>query len=283
MNFTGNPIGVQLYTVREECKKDFPGTIRRVAEVGYGAVEFAGLYGHKAEEIKKVLDGAKLRASSCHVGLGDLKSKFDEIQNDYVKTLGCEYVIIPSGPRKFDDEGKSWKNFCAEMRDMKSKCDAAGFKLGYHNHSFEFENSFDGKTAYDFMFHEKPAESPVAEMDICWVANGKHDPVTEMRRLKGRVKFLHVKDLDPGPPGKDANVGSGIIQWPVIYKTAQEVGVKWLIVERDHPDVSGIESITKSLAFLKSAGLEYDQPGDALTSGTLVTSGTAGTSSSQTR
>jgi sugar phosphate isomerase/epimerase len=274
MNFTGNPIGVQLYSLREECKVDFPGTLRKVAEIGIGAVEFAGLHGHKAEDIKKVLTEAKLKAPSCHVGLKDLEKDFDQIHQDYVKVLGCEYVIVPSGPRKYDDGGKTWREFSAAMREMKKRCDAAGFKLAYHNHAFEFENAVDGKTAYDVMFHDHPADAPLAEMDICWVAKGKHDPVNEMRRLKGRVKLLHVKDLDPGPPPRDTEVGSGIIQWNAIYKTAAEVGVEWLIIERDNPIGSGLDSIRQSLAYLKAQGLEKVKSGDGMTTGTTVTSGT---------
>lgn len=256
MNFTGNPIGVQLYTLRNESKKDFPGTLEKVAQLGYGAVEFAGLHGHKATEIKDLLAKLKLRAPSCHVSLGDLKNKFDEIKADYVDTLGCEYVIVPSGPSKVEDGGKEWKDFCAQMREITRKGKEAGFKVAYHNHAFEFENVIDGKPAYDYMFHEKPEESPLAEMDICWVAKGKHDPVTELRRLKDRVKFLHVKDLDPGPPPRDTEVGSGIIQWNRVYDAAKEAGVKWLIVERDNPIGSGFDSIKKSLEYLKQAELE---------------------------
>jgi len=264
MNFTGNPISVQLYTLRKDCEKDFPGTLRKVASLGFGAVEFAGLYGHSAEEIRQVLNEAKLRATGCHVGLPDLQKNFDQIQTDYVTTLGCDYVIVPSGPRKFDDGGKTWRKFCEDMRAMTRQCREAGIKLGYHNHSFEFENTVDGKPAYDIMFHEDPANSPVAEMDICWVANGKHDPVNELRRLKNRVRLLHVKDLNPGPPGRDADVGTGVIQWNAVYKAAHEAGVKWLIVERDHPDASAFDSISNSLKYLKTSGLEYPpQPGGA--------------------
>lgn len=256
MNFTGNPIGVQLYTLREECKKDFPGTLKQVAATGYGSVEFAGLHGHKPEEIKEVLAEAKLQAAGCHVSLKDLETKFDEIHNDYVKVLGCKYVTVPNGPRTFDDDGKTWREFCQGLRNMKKRCDQAGIKLAYHNHAFEYENKVGDKTAFEIMFHEAPAESPLCELDICWVAAGKHDPVTELRRLKGRVKLLHVKDLDPGLPPKDTEVGSGIIQWPAIYKAAQEAGVEWLIVERDHPNPPAFDSIKKSLEFLKTAGLE---------------------------
>lgn len=256
MNFTGNPIGVQLYSLREECKKDFPGALRKVAELGFGSVEFAGLHGHEAAEIKEVLASAGLRASSCHVSLNDLTKSFDQIQQDYVKTLGCEYVIVPSGPRTFDDGGKTWREYCSAMREMAKRCREAGSVLAYHNHAFEFENTVDGKTAHDIMFHEKPAESPLAELDICWVAKGKHDPVNEIRRLKGRVKLLHVKDLDPGPPPRDTEVGDGIIQWAPVYKAAQEAGVKWLVIERDNPQGSGFDSVKQSLEYLKKAGLE---------------------------
>lgn len=139
---------------------------------------------------------------------------------------------------------------------MKKKCDAAGIKLAYHNHAFEFENKVGDKTAFDVMFHEKPEQSPLAEVDICWVAAGKHDPVNEIRRLKGRIKLVHVKDLDPGMPPHDTEVGSGILQWPSIYKACEEAGVKWLIVERDHPKPPALDSIAQSLKFLKSANLE---------------------------
>lgn len=256
MNFTGNPIAVQLYTLRDECEKDFYGTLAAVAQAGYGAVEFAGLHNKPAEELKKVLDQNKLKSAGCHLPLKEVRDNFDKVKHDYVDVLGCEYVTVPSGPRKFDDGGKTWRQFCQDMRDLKKRCDAANIKLAYHNHAFEFENQVDGKPAYDIMFHEKPEESPLAEMDLCWVAAGKHDPVNELRRLKGRVKLVHVKDLDPGMPAHDTEVGSGVLQWPAIYKAAEEAGVKWLVVERDHPNPPAIESIKKSLAFIKSQGLE---------------------------
>ena len=276
MNFTGNPIGVQLYSLREECKIDFPGTLKKVAEIGIGSVEFAGLHGHKPEEIKEVLAEAKLKSPSCHVGLNELESNFDQIIKDYVTVLGCKYVIVPNGPRKYDDGGKTWQDIAAAIHKMKQRCDNAGVKLAYHNHAFEFENALEGKTAFDVMFHDNPDTAPICEMDICWVAKGKHDPVNEMRRLKGRVKLLHVKDLDPGPPPRDTEVGSGIIQWNAIYKTAAEVGVEWLIIERDNPIGSGLESIKQSLAYLKSQGLEKvtGSVNDGVTSASGVTSGT---------
>lgn len=274
MNFTGNPIGVQLYTLREECKKDFPGTLRQVAKLGIGSVEFAGLHGHDADEIKDVLAEARLRASSCHVSLGDLEKNFDQIRKTYVETLGCEYVIVPSGPQKFDDGGKTWRDYCAAMHAMTKRCREAGFSLAYHNHAFEFENTVDGKPAHDIMFHENPADSPLAELDICWVAKGKYDPVNEIRRLNGRVKLLHVKDLDPGPPPRDTEVGDGIIQWPPVYKAAQDAGVKWLVIERDNPAGSAFDSVAKSLAFLKRLGLEQTPAADQTTTATATTTGT---------
>lgn len=256
MNFTGNPLAVQLYTLREECKADFLGTLARVKEIGYGGVEFAGLHGHKAAEVKSTMDKVGLKPAGCHVGLKDLQDKFEEIQNDYVKTLGCEYVIVPSGPRDYSDGGKAWREYCQAMRDMRKRCEAGGFKLGYHNHAFEFEGTIDGKTAWDVMLHEVPEESPLAELDICWVVAGKFDPVTELRRLKGRVKLIHVKDFDPGVPPHNEDVGSGIIQWNAVYKAAEEAGVEWLVIERDHPKPDGLESIRASLAHLKKLGLE---------------------------
>ncbi len=256
MNFTGNPIAVQLYTLREECKTDFIGTLEKLKEAGYGAVEFAGLHNHKPDEVKAAMDRLKLKAAGCHLGLKELQEKFDETKKTYVETLGCEFVTVPSGPRNFENDGKVWVEFCKSMREMKKRCDEAGIKLAYHNHAFEFENKAAGKTAFDVMFHEAPEQSPLCELDLCWVAAGKHDPVNELRRLKGRVKLVHVKDMDPGPPAKDADVGSGIIQWPAVYKAAEEAGVKWLIVERDHPKPTGLASIKESLAYLKQQGLE---------------------------
>jgi sugar phosphate isomerase/epimerase len=255
MNFTGNPIGVQLYSLRDICATDFIGTLKQVAALGYGAVEFAGLHNHKAADIKAVLDEAGLKAPSFHMSHADLRKNFDQAISDFVKTLGCKYAVIPSGPKDYSDGGERWKKFCADVREMKKRCADAGVQLAYHNHPFEFEAIGD-KDGYHYMFHDKPEESPLAEVDICWVAAAKRDPITEIRKLKGRVKLVHVKDLDPGPPPRDTEVGSGILQWPAIYKACEEAGVEHLIVERDKPEPPSIESIKKSLAFLKQQGLE---------------------------
>jgi sugar phosphate isomerase/epimerase len=256
MNFTGNPIAVQLYTLRKDINGDLPGTLEKLAEMGYGAVEFAGLGGNKPEDLRKKMDSLGLKPAGCHLGIADLQEKFEEMKAIYVDTLACPYITVPNGPRKFDDGGHTWKEFCQSMREVTAKGKEAGVTIGYHNHAFEFQNKVDDKPAYDVMFHEKPEESPVAEVDICWVAAGQHDPVNEIRRLNGRVKMLHVKDMDPGMPPKDADVGAGIIQWPAVYKAAETAGVEWLIVERDSPDPNGFESIRRSLAYLKSQGLE---------------------------
>lgn len=256
MNFTGNPIGVQLYTLRDECTKDFLATLETVAELGYGAVEFAGLYEKDAQAVRKVLDDNGLVAAGCHVSAKDFSAKFDEIKRDYIDILGCRYMTVPSGPREFNDGGATWNAFVREMRAAKAKCDSLNVHFAYHNHAFEFENKVGDVTAFDVMFHESPSESPLAEVDLCWVAAGRHDPVTELNRLKGRVKLVHVKDMDPGVPPKDANVGSGIIQWPSVYKAAEAAGVEWLIVERDKPGTPSFDSIKQSLEYLKVLGLE---------------------------
>jgi len=256
MNFTGNPIAVQLYTLREDCAADFFGTLEKLKSIGIGAVEFAGLHEKNPEEVKAKLDELGLKTAGCHVGLKELQDKFDETKKTYIDILNCPYVTIPNGPRKFDDGGESWKKFCREVREMKKRSDAAGFKLAYHNHAFEFDNKVGDKTAFDIMFHEKPEESPLCELDLCWVSAGKHDPVNELRRFKGRVKLAHVKDLDPGMPPRDTEVGSGILQWPAIYKAAEEVGIQWLIIERDKPQGAALDSVKQSLNFLKQAGLE---------------------------
>lgn len=256
MNFTGNPLAVQLYTLRNDIKGDFFGALGKIAEIGYGAVEFAGTGGEKPEDIRNRMDELGLKAAGCHMGIADLQNKFDEMKSVYVDTLNCPYITVPSGPRKFDDGGKTWKDYCQAMRDVTAKGKEAGVTICYHNHAFEFQNKVDGKAAFDVMFHEHPDKAPVAEVDICWVAAGEHDPVNEIKRLNGRVKLLHVKDMDPGMPPKDADVGAGIIQWPAVYKAAEAAGVEWLIVERDSPDPNGFESIRRSLAYLKSMGLE---------------------------
>ena len=256
MNFTGNPMAVQLYTLRTDAEKDFPGVLRQVAKVGYGAVEFAGLHNNTPEQIAAVLKETGLKPCGSHVSYDDLAFNFDKTTHIWLDIIGCEYLVVPSGPRDFGPNGQAWKVFVEKMHTLTTKCREKKIKLCYHNHNFEFEPSVDGKTAFDVMFFgPDAATAPLSEMDLYWVAKGGHDPVKELGRLKGRVPMVHVKDMAATPDKIYTEVGAGILPWKKIFDAAHNAGVKWLIVEQDHPTGPAIDSIKTSLENLKKLGL----------------------------
>ncbi|MEL7237734.1 MAG: sugar phosphate isomerase/epimerase, partial [Planctomycetota bacterium] len=130
---------------------------------------------------------------------------------------------------------------------------SAGLKTAYHNHDFEFETMDDGQTGWDHIFHGGDAQLG-AEMDTCWVAVGKHDPVDEMKKLTGRVPLLHIKDCSDFDAKTLCEVGTGKVDIKAILAAAEDVGAEYLVVEQDNNWIDGdcVKSAKISFENLKS-------------------------------
>lgn len=248
------PISLQLYTVRDLTDKDYAGTMKKIAALGYKNVEIAG-YGNlkNAGEVRKALDDAGLKASGRHAGIDLLNADINKVM-DECQTLGTKNVICPWLPDERRSSAEIWKKNAAEINAAGKECQKRGFELSYHNHSFEFDK-FNGKTAMETFWESTDPAAVKSELDVYWVKHGGLDPVSYMRQLGRRIVLVHLKDMAAGADRKFAPVGTGILDFKAICDECSRLGVKYGIVEQD--DCYGmdpLEAIKISLENLKKIG-----------------------------
>jgi sugar phosphate isomerase/epimerase len=249
------PLAVQLYTVRDQTQKDFAGTVRKLAAIGYRAVELAG-YGNlsSAAEVKKALDDAGMAIHGCHVGIDQLESNLEKALDDQ-QTLGNRLIVCPWVPEERRKDADGWKGIADSLNKAGQRIQASGLTLAYHNHSFEFKQ-FDGKTGLEILFEHTPAELVKSELDVFWVKHGGLDPVDIINRLGARVAVLHLKDMDKQDKNRFAPVGNGILDFPSIIDAGQKHGVCSFIVEQDNTyETPSLEAVKISLENLKKLGV----------------------------
>ena len=258
-------IGIQLYTLRNPIGKDTPGTLKAVAAAGYKQVEPYGF--PNADAMIAAARDNGLAVNSTHFEWDSVVNPKDAAMSDFQKTLekaesaGLSHLVIPflkdSNRKTLDDYRKTAEN-CNKAAALAKK---AGIRLAYHNHSFEFEPKDRGKSGYD-VFIEEFSPEMMFEIDVFWVKVAGLEPVDLIKKLKGRVSQLHLKDLKAGvktpnfagglPADSFQALGDGVIPMGPILAAAKEAGVIHCHVEQDQsPDP--LESIRRSTGHL--AGL----------------------------
>jgi sugar phosphate isomerase/epimerase len=229
-------IGLQLYTVRTLATTDFLGALRAVAEVGYPAVEFAGLHGHTAAMVRAEMNASGLVAPSAHVAYATLRADPETVCAD-LHTLGCEYVIIPWLGEEYRSDVEAARSFVATLNPLAETVADCGLKLGYHNHDFEFAPlpGGDGVTLWDLILSETDPARVVLELDCYWSTYGGADTLALLRANPERYPLLHFKDmLGEGADRHDAPIGTGHLDFqPILEATAGTTA--WYIVEQDDP------------------------------------------------
>ena len=270
------PVAVQVYSVRTDAEADLVGTFRKIKEMGYDGVEFAGLYGHSPEYIKGVCDALGLVPLSAHIPLDEMIADPEKTFSDYA-TIGCKYAAVPyvteerrPGAEKFEETIKT----IAELGAVAKKY---GITLLYHNHDFEFRK-VDGEYGLDILYKEVSPELLQTELDLCWVNVGGENPSDYLRKYTGRAPVVHYKDfhmsgklpkhlyaligLDDEKTEDEPStfefrpVGHGMQDMPSILKATEDAGASWVVVEQDEPSMglSRLESIKASREYLASQG-----------------------------
>ena len=271
-------IGLQLYSIREDMEKDMDSALRQVKEMGYDCVEFAGYFGHSAEEVKAMLDKYGLECVSVHQAP---QLFVDEGQKavDYIKTLGVKYAAVPWYEKDKLAGSPEWDNTVKMFTDVAELLKKNGIKMMYHNHDFEF-NKVDGKFILDWIYDTIPQDLLEPEVDTCWVHYAGYNPAEYLLKYSGRINIVHLKDfacknLGGGPVyaliDEDGNekkgskedngfefrpVGHGIQDIPSIIEASEKAGASVLIVEQDQSnDRPPMEAAKMSREYLKSLGL----------------------------
>ncbi len=242
------PIALQLYTVRDAAVADFGAVLRRVAEIGYKGVEFAGLHGMAPAEVKRMVDDLGLEVASAHMALPTKENAQQLI--DECQTLGVSRLVTGPGGA-IDTMG----NILACADEFNAAVDAlagTGIALGLHNHWAEFQ-PVDGRLPEDVLLEEVPGL--FAQLDVYWIMVGGPDPVGTVARLNKRVPLLHIKDGPVDPPQPHLAVGQGKLDIPAIVRAADPEVLDWLIVEMDSCATDMWEAVEQSYAYMVGNGL----------------------------
>jgi sugar phosphate isomerase/epimerase len=254
-------VGLQLYTVRDQMKADFDGSLAKVASIGYKEVEFAGYFGRTPQQVRAALEKNGLSSPACHVDYDLLAPDKWPAQIESARIIGQSYIVnpwIPEERRQTDDD---WKRAADTFNRAGEASNKAGIQFAYHNHWFEFL-PVNGKLPYDMLLTRCDAKLVKMELDLCWITVGGGDPLQYFRRCPGRFPLVHVKDMKKLPPVTAAGgqnfgdslkdmteVGSGIIDWKKIFAKSEQAGIKHYIVEHDKPKAP-FESIQTSYEYL---------------------------------
>jgi sugar phosphate isomerase/epimerase len=226
-------IAAQLYTVRDKLKdpSKLVAVLRQVRGIGYRAVEVAGLGPKTIDRFAEALKNSGLVACAAHVSLERLKGDSKMVKWE-CKSWGCKYVVVPALPEEYRSAA-GFKRFAIEARRLNSDLRSSGLELVYHNHAFELQRS-GGHTGLDTLFAEATPYELQAELDTYWLQYGGANPAAWIRKLKGRVPIVHLKDMavDRGNPIM-AEIGEGNLDWPDILNACKEAGTEWLVVEQD--------------------------------------------------
>ena len=223
-------LGAQLYTVRDAAEKDLAGLLKTVRDIGFTGVELAG-YGNlkSAEAVRKTADDAGVKVVSSHVAADSLKTEFSKVVADQ-KTLGNTSVVVPWLAEETRKSATDWIAWAERFNDYGKRLAKEGLTLSYHNHAFEFD-LFDGQTGMNLLLQHADPAVVGFEVDVYWVAHGRHEPVNFLQSLGGRLRLLHLKDR--ATDGRFAPVGTGTLDFAAICKAGSEAGVAWGFVEQD--------------------------------------------------
>ncbi len=240
------PVGIQLYTVRDDCQKDFKGTLKALAAMGYQGVELAWSYGGlRPRELADFLHGLGLHAAGFHTSLEEILNPRSETYA-YARALNGTFLTtsLPG------EVAKNWSATIDAMVRAAAMAYSQGFIFTYHNHDAEMA-LLNGVVAEDLIL-ARPSLVQF-ELDTFWVRKGGQDPVATIRRYAGRAPQIHLKDMAAGDQSF-TEVGRGIIDMPGVLEAAEAGGARWLIVEQDVCKRPALESARISLESLRKLG-----------------------------
>lgn len=267
------PVAIQMYTLRNEAKANLYATLKKVKALGYDGVEFAGLYGHTAEEVRDMCQDIGLVPISAHVPYKDMVEDPEAVLSQY-QTIGCKYVAVPYLNEEYRPGTEKFPEVIVNVAKIGAVAKKLGMTLLYHNHDFEFVK-LDGKYALDILYDEVPADLLQTELDTCWVNVGGEDPAGYILKYTGRAPVVHLKDfvgqksegmyeligIDKKATAEPTKfefrpVGSGKQDFPAILEASKKAGATWVVVEQDQATMglTPMESAAKSREYLKSIG-----------------------------
>ena len=189
------PVGVQLYSVRDDCARDLPATLTAIARMGYVGVEFAGYYQHSAHELRRMLDDLGLKCCGTHIGLDTLLGDALAATVEFNLELGNPYLVVPWIGEERRNSAAAWRETAALFTEIAARLRSHGMHLGYHNHHMEFE-ALEGTTGFE-VFYSSAGPDVFMQLDLGNAIVGGADALAALKRFSNRAVTIHLKDIPP--------------------------------------------------------------------------------------
>jgi len=246
------PIGLQLYTLRDDMEKDFAGTLQKVAAIGYGFVELAGYGGLSVRELSSLLADNHLQVAGSHIALDALEGDLHKVIQENL-TLGNSYIVVPYLAEERRQTSDDYKKLAEILSGIGETLQTANMTLCYHNHDFEFKPLEGGQLGEDVLLENSDPLFVKIEVDAYWILKAGQDPVAFVKKHTGRVPIIHLKDRDL-TDGSFAPVGTGDLPLDALIAAAGEIGTQYLLVEQDICKGPALDAVTLSYNNLKAKG-----------------------------
>jgi sugar phosphate isomerase/epimerase len=247
-------IALQLYTVREQAQKDFIGTLKQVAAIGYKGIEAGGtLGGLPVKELRDILNDLGLTFVGGHIGTNNINSSLEALLEDYV-ALGARYIGTSWLPEEYRKDVASWQRAGRLLEKAATMCVKHDLTFFHHNHNMEFVKMEDGRYGFDVLLDSTDPFLLKAELDVYWAQVAGVDAVAYLKHLDGRAPLLHIKDMTADEARTFEIVGDGVIDFPAIFAAGDPLDVDWYIVEQDQCPKGEIESARASYQNIASRG-----------------------------
>jgi sugar phosphate isomerase/epimerase len=233
-------VGFQVWTVKDQLIKDFPGTLKMMAGLGYQSMEmcsppgyessgFGPLKSMKAREMKKIVTDAGLICESSHYGFDELKNNLSE-RIDFALESGQKQMILSSFGIPEKAPMSDWLKAAGELNKLGERSKKAGIQMGYHNHHMEFAE-IDGKLIYDTLMKELDPEYVKMQFQVAVISIG-YKAVTYFNKYPGRFISAHLADWSASEK-KQKPIGQGDVDWKEFFANTDKGGVKNIFVEMD--------------------------------------------------
>ncbi len=241
------PVGLQLYSVREQCKADLPGTLAAVAKIGYRGVEFAGYHGRSAGELRKLLDDNGLVACGTHTPYDSVLGDKLKETVEFNRTIGNTFLIVPW--MNETQSKQEWLKRAKLFNDIADQVKADGMWVGYHAHAHDFKQ-VEGVSAWDLFFGNTKPEV-IMQLDTANCCEGGADPVAVLKKYPGRARTIHLKAHGGGP---EAVIGEDKVDWQAVFAFCEGKGkTQWYIVEHESSK-DPLDAVKRSFDALKPLG-----------------------------
>lgn len=245
-------IGLQLYSIHSEAEKDMLGTLEKVKDMGYDSVQFAGLFGVAAKEVKKVLDSTGLTVAGAHIPLDRFSGEAFKRHMEEQMVLGNDLMIMPYLTEEQRKSIDDYKRVAETLNEAGFRGKEYGLRIAYHNHDFEFYE-LDGKLPFDVIYQETDSELVKMELDTYWAKFADFEPGDLLNKYKYRCVSLHLKDMTTKDDKKVSTIaGSGMLDMKRFLRLADEQKIDYCVIEQEYFEGNPLAEVEKGVQNIKA-------------------------------